>query len=157
MYLTKKHECGNWERGHAVSFLQTRKSDLVCSMGGYICLTMNMHHCTEDLSVCLNSAYSFKSPPDSNLEPSLQQAGALATLRHHFPLNPHGRCLLIMDLFVLCLVVIMIKSLKTPVLFRRGRREENLPPSGWDLTAGPRAQSTYICRVQSCVWRLTKY
>ncbi len=26
------HECGNWERGSAVSFLGTHKSDLVCSV-----------------------------------------------------------------------------------------------------------------------------
>ncbi len=29
--LSQVHECGNWERGRAVSFLGTHKSDLVCS------------------------------------------------------------------------------------------------------------------------------
>ncbi len=31
----KIHECGNWERGRAVSFLGIHKSDLVCSAPCY--------------------------------------------------------------------------------------------------------------------------
>ncbi len=30
--LSHLHECGNWERGHAVSFLGIHKSDLLCSV-----------------------------------------------------------------------------------------------------------------------------
>ncbi len=31
--LTQIHECGNWDKGHAVSFLGVHKSDFLCSEG----------------------------------------------------------------------------------------------------------------------------
>ncbi len=35
------HECGNWERGRAVSFMGIQKSDFVCSVGSHCCAELN--------------------------------------------------------------------------------------------------------------------